>query len=637
MRLPGSGEIQLTNVTQLMATAMVRLARGVDRQDLLKELARSLSSVFAADLVSLFESRRGTWQVVVHWGVEHLLPFDLLSEALDTGMPRVAGRWCAAPLPENQQAAQVLVLHGDFKETRDLLEEVSQVAAWLQALQTVLDTQYTVNRRIEQLEAMLGIAAQWGQTLEMDQLLQQIAEASTRLMDAERASIFLWDRPNKILVGRPALGVEGGELRIADDTGVVGKVVHTGEPHRVNTDADRAPIDRRVDRELGFKTHTLLCVPLRGRNDRLLGAFELVNKRSGDFSDADEVVLRDLAAHAAVALETTQQYEQLLRSRNEMAEQAAAGVELIGECPAIEALRSTIQRVANTDLAVLVLGENGTGKEVVSRSIHYMSRRRNEPFIALNCASLTETLLESELFGHEKGAFTDARETRSGKFEAASGGTLFLDEIGDMSAGGQAKLLRVLEQKVVVRVGGTQPISIDTRVVAATNQNLADLVREKRFRQDLFFRLNVVTLELPPLRDRADDVVLLAERFLRDFCRRAGRRPPRFTAAARKRLTAHSWPGNVRELRNLMERIAYLSTDEKIDADELALVRLRDGQPDDLLAGDLPLTEATRKFQVDYIQRQIQRTGGNMTDAADRLGLHRANLYRKMRQLGLSE
>src|SRR4029077_14647643 len=181
---------------------------------------------------------------------------------------------------------------------------------------------------------------------------------------------------------------------------------------------------------------------------------------------------------------------------------------------AIEALRSTIRRVANTDLAVLILGENGTGKEVVAQAIHYFSNRRDPPFIAVNFAALTETLLESELFGHEKGAFTDAHESRPGKFELASGGTLFLDEIGDLSPGGQAKLLRVLEEKVVVRVGGSKSIHTDARVIAATNQNLAEMVRAKKFRQDLFFRLNVVALRLLPLRDRPGDVLLLADHFL---------------------------------------------------------------------------------------------------------------------------
>jgi len=241
--------------------------------------------------------------------------------------------------------------------------------------------------------------------------------------------------------------------------------------------------------------------------------------------------------------------------------------------------------------------------------------------------------LESELFGHEKGAFTDAHEARPGKFELASGGTLFLDEIGEMSLSGQAKLLRVIEEKVVVRVGGSRPIHTDARVVAATNKNLAQRVREGAFREDLFFRLNVVTLELPPLRERGEDILLLAEHFLRDFCVKARRKAPKFSAAARKRLLAHSWPGNVRELRNLMERLAYLSQGDKIDADELAFILAPNAQTPAISSMDLPLTEATRQFQVEYISKHIEAARGNMTDAAARLGLHRSNLYRKMRQL----
>jgi len=292
--------------------------------------------------------------------------------------------------------------------------------------------------------------------------------------------------------------------------------------------------------------------------------------------------------------------------------------------------------VADTELAILILGENGTGKEVVARSIHYGSRRRHEPFLPVNCASLSETLLESELFGHEKGAFTDAHEARAGKFEAASGGTLFLDEIGDMSLSGQAKLLRVLEEKNVVRVGGNREIHTDVRVLAATNQKLAELVRAKRFREDLFFRLNVVSLELPPLRDRGDDILLLAEYFLHQFCRRAGRRKPKLTAPAHKRLLSHAWPGNVRELRNLMERLAYLSTSDKIAAEELAFILSpASGGPSRVGAG-LSLGEATDQFQIEHIRQSVQRARGNVSLAAKNLGVHRSNLYRKMRQLGMT-
>jgi len=473
----------------------------------------------------------------------------------------------------------------------------------------------------------------------MDVLLARMAEASTKLLHAQRASIFLWDRTTHTLVGRPALGVEGGELRVPDDAGVVGQVIQSGQPRRVDADLleEQRDIDRRVDQRLKFQTRSLICVPLRGRSNELFGVFEVLNKIDGNFSADDEQALAELAAHAAVALENTQQLAQLLAARQQIADQAEQGVQLIGECPAIQALRSTISRVADTELAVLVLGENGTGKEIVAQMIHYRSRRRHEPLVAVNCAALTETLLESELFGHEKGAFTDAREMRRGKFELAASGTLFLDEIGDMSLPGQAKLLRVLEEKVVVRVGGSTPIATNARVIAATNQNLGELVRARRFREDLYFRLNVVTLDLPPLRERGEDVAFLAEHFLKHFAAQARRKLPKFTAAARKRLLAHSWPGNVRELRNLMERLVYLAPEEqdKIDASDLTFNMTGDADPAGPLSLDLPLAEATQQFQTEYIKRHIDRLRGNMTAAAEKLGLHRSNLYRKMRQLGM--
>ena len=220
-----------------------------------------------------------------------------------------------------------------------------------------------------------------------------------------------------------------------------------------------------------------------------------------------------------------------------------------------------------------------------------------------------------------------------GKFELASGGTLLLDEIGDMSPGGQAKLLRVLEEKVVVRVGGSRPLHTDARVIAATNQNLADLVRQKKFREDLYYRLNVVTLALPPLRERGEDVLLLADHFLQEFSAKARRKPPQLTAEAKKRLLGHAWPGNVRELRNLMERIVYLTAGDKVEAGELAFILSPRGDDAAFIAADLPLAEATREFQIQYIRRQLARCRGNLTEAAEKMGLHRSNLYRKMRQL----
>jgi Nif-specific regulatory protein len=492
-------------------------------------------------------------------------------------------------------------------------------------------------QRIRRLSTILEIAQRWNQTRELEPLLVQMAEAACQLLGADRASIFLWDRRAHVLIGRPALGVQGGELRIADDRGVVGRVIQSGQPCRADAAIEPRLIDRKVDADLGYRTQTVLCVPLRGKSGELFGAFEILNKHSGSFTADDEAGLVELAAHAAVALANAQDRQELLSASRQMAEQAAQQVQLIGQSPKIEALRSIIRRVADTELAVLILGENGTGKEVVAQSIHYLSGRRDKPFVAVNCAAIPDTLAESELFGHEKGAFTDASETRPGKFELAAAGTLFLDEIGDLSLGGQAKLLRVLEERVLVRVGGATPIHTDTRVLTATNQNLTEMVRQKRFREDLYYRLNVVTLEIPPLRDRPEDIMLLAEHFLTDFCRKARRQIPEFTPAARQRLQAHAWPGNVRELRNLLERLAYLSTEDRIDVDDLAFILAPRAAAAAVALTDFsqPLSDATDRFQIDYIRRAIERSGGNMSQAATQLGLHRSNLYRKMRQLDM--
>ncbi|MBC8355721.1 MAG: sigma-54-dependent Fis family transcriptional regulator [Planctomycetes bacterium] len=591
-------------------------------------VARELQCVFLA----VARSDKGEWIIESFSGSGQQIPTDLLSDALDKGGIASDGEWLTATIQKHAE----LLLISRFNGPPDSVaaELFSSQAEAIGIVRSLVGERARDRSRIERLQAILDIAAQWNRTLEMEQLLETMAETSTRLLNAERASIFLWDRANKTLVGRPALGVEGGELRIADTTGIVGQVIHSGRPQRVDRH-EQDEIDRGVDKKLGFHTRTLLCVPLVGGQGRMLGAFELINKCEGEFTDSDEEALLELAGHAAIALENTHEHEQLVKVRDQAADEGEQGSQLVGSCSSVEALRSTIQRVSNTDLSVLILGENGTGKEVVSKRIHYLSSRRNEPFIAVNCAALTETLLESELFGHEKGAFTDAHESRPGKFELASGGTLFLDEIGDMSLSGQAKLLRVLEEKVVVRVGGSLPIHTDARVIAATNQKLAELVRNKKFREDLYFRLNVVTLELSPLRERGDDIVMLAEHFLQEFCLKARRCPPAFTAAARKRLLKHNWPGNVRELRNLMERIAYLSQGDNVDIDELAFILSPSGDDSAMFSLDLPLPDATKRFQIEYIKKQIERTRGNMTDAAERLGLHRSNLYRKMKQLGM--
>ncbi|QDU56434.1 sigma-54-dependent Fis family transcriptional regulator [Aeoliella mucimassa] len=604
-----------------------------DETALHQVIVRRFVELPGVKIAALVASQPPEWVVTASAGhPAGQLQTELAAEALDSGNVCTAGEWRAVPLDlfkEPNSSPTVLMISGTAEF------DWTSLASGISAACSLMRSRRRESRHARRLQALLEITHQWAQTDNTETLLNRMAEAATELFDCDRATIFLWDRPHRTLVGRPALGMENNELRVPDTAGVVGRVVQSGQPERVDRTDDRAVIHSQVDKESGYTTETILCVPLLSPDKETLGAFEVLNKRAGNFTADDLTGLTELAAYAAVSLDNTQQWEQLLVRHQLLVDEAADKVQMIGECPAIEALRSTVAKVAAADLAVLVLGENGTGKEVVAQSLHYRSPRRSEPLIAVNCAALTETLLESELFGHEKGAFTGATESRAGKFEVASGGTLFLDEIGDMSLGGQAKLLRALEQKEVVRVGGHETISTDVRVVAATNQNLAELVREKKFREDLYFRLNVVTLELPPLRERGDDIILLADFFLRQLCQKQGRKPPRLTAAAKKRLVAHRWPGNVRELRNLMERVAYLAAGDKVEAEDLAFTLSPGAASGPGVETGLPLAEATHDFQSDYIRRTIEQVRGNVTEAAKLLGVHRSNLYRKMRALGM--
>lgn len=606
----------------------------------LPQMAAEFSSQWAAVI-----RRSPRWCTTSECGRHppHDVNYRFFEEALDReaggflGPDDPAG-WptIAIPLDDGTAAGQLLVLAGK-NLTPGELQAAMAVGRALGICLVLARRCESAERRSQRLQSTLEMATKFAGVGEMRPLLELIAEEATHLLDCDRASIFIWDRDQHQVVACPALGVEGGTLRLPDHVGIVGEVIHGGRTVRVNDAYNDPRFEQSVDQASGYKTRNLLCVPVRDGQGTLIGAFEVINKNDDIFTDDDAEYLSQLGLQAAVALQNAREREQLIRSRQQLTEQVTQGVQIIGESPAVVALRTTIQRLAATDLPVLILGESGTGKEVVSQALHYQGPRSEHPFIAVNCAALTETLLESELFGHEKGAFTDAHEARQGKFELAEGGTLFLDEIGDMSPGGQAKLLRVLEQKVVTRVGGAQPIPINVRVIAATNTNLAEAVRQKTFRQDLYYRLSVVTLELPPLRDRPEDIQPLAEYFLSRFSAEARRPVPQLTSEARNRLQAHGWPGNVRELRNLMERVAFLAPGDRIEADDLAFILSpeRDSAID--LSIDLGLGEATRRFQQEFIRRSIKRVKGNMSEAAKLLGLHRSNLYRKMRQLGMTE
>jgi len=356
-----------------------------------------------------------------------------------------------------------------------------------------------------------------------------------------------------------------------------------------------------------------------------MGAFDFVEKPLS--LDKTVLVVRNALRQRRLEAEN-----QALRAR------VNAHDTLVGESRAMVHLREQIAMAAPTNGRVLIFGENGTGKELVARSIHALSRRRSAPFVEVNCAAIPEELIESELFGHVRGAFTGAVADRRGKFEAAHSGTIFLDEIGDMSLRTQAKVLRVLQEQVMEAVGSSARIRVDARVLAATNKNLPEEIRAGGFREDLYFRLKVVPISVPPLRERPEDVALLADHFMAMLAQEYGRRPKTLGEDALTVLREYPWPGNVRELRNLVERLMIMAPDERVTARDLTFLDQGAAAsatgPSSVEA--LPLHDARDRFERDYILRALAAQRGNISRTAEVLGVERSNLYRKMRGFGIT-
>jgi len=352
-----------------------------------------------------------------------------------------------------------------------------------------------------------------------------------------------------------------------------------------------------------------------------LGAFDFLEKPLS--IEKVSVVVKNALDHRRLALENS-----LFKADRD------SRYRIIGESVSMKALRQQLALMAGTNGRVLIYGESGTGKELVAHAIHASSPRAAEPFVEVNCAAIPEELIESELFGHIKGSFTGAHEDKTGKFQKADGGTLFLDEVGDMSLRTQAKVLRALEEQRFEPVGAAQSAQVDVRVVAATNKHLEDEIERGNFREDLFYRLNVIPFFVPPLRDRREDIPLLADHFLREFTTAYGRKPKELTPEAYQLLMDHHWPGNVRELKNLIERIVILNPQVRVDMRHIPLNPAR-RQADRPMGRFGSLQEVREAVEREYILKKLEETNGNITRTAELLGLERSNLYRKMKTLGI--
>ncbi len=496
----------------------------------------------------------------------------------------------------------------------------------------------------EKVQALLNICQKINSEKDLATDLDLIVREATKLMEADRSSIFLLDREKKMLWSQVSLGSEA--IQFDARLGLAGIVVMTGQTISVADAYEDPRFYKGIDEKTGFHTRSVLAVPLRNHEGEIIGAFEAMNKRHGPFTHEDEELLIALAAQAAVAIETAQLFHELRRHRDQLLVESTqlwkelkgslSTQNIIGTSGKIQQVVRQIEQMSHSTVDTLITGESGTGKELVAKAIHYNSPRGRKPLVALNCAALPETLVESELFGIEKGVATGV-EQRIGKFEEANGGTLFLDEIGDLSHTAQAKILRVLQERAVEHLGGRKTIPVDVRILAATNKNLAEEMRKGNFRQDLYYRLRVIHIHLPPLREIPQDIPLLANKFLAKHCQEMKRGPMTFSPSALRCLETYTWPGNVRELENEMKRVVVTARRKAITEEDLSEpIRIQSAETmRSVSLRARSLKETVEKLERDLIRNALQTSQQNQLQAATALGLSRQGLIKKMKRYSI--
>ncbi len=487
---------------------------------------------------------------------------------------------------------------------------------------------------MSRLSLLVDLASLLAREVDLDSLLATACERMAGTLRADRASIWLVDADKGDLVTRVALLPELDELRQPLDRGIVGYVARSGQRVRVDDATGDERFDPSADRATGYTTRSMLVAPIRDRERApVRGVVQVLNRSDGPFDAEDERYLDALAQQLARALAMT-----TLRA----ADESGPGVTLrgpfnhiVGRSAAMEQVYRRVQLAAGTDAAVLLRGETGTGKGLLARAVHVNSPRQARSFVTVDATTLPAQLVESELFGHERGAFTGAERRVRGRVELADGGSLFLDEVGDLPMESQGKLLRFLQDQAFERVGGRETLRVDARIICATHRDLKQDVKEGRFREDLYYRIRVVQIDVPPLRERgAAEIEILARHFADIYAARYGRPTPRFEQSALDALWAHAWPGNVRELEHWVESAVVLSPDGRI-ADELlppsrrtakAASAARPGTV--VLEPGLTLTEAAGR----YIAATVEDCGGNKTEAARRLQVGRNTVARALKR-----
>jgi Nif-specific regulatory protein len=475
---------------------------------------------------------------------------------------------------------------------------------------------------------------------DLNTLLTRILESATRLTEGEASSLLLVNPENNKLYFEIALGAKGPDVKkfsLNMGEGIAGWVAQKNTSLIVNDVQSDPRFFADISRQVGFPTTSILAVPMRIKN-RCVGVIEMINKTTGQpFTDSDLQWLEIFATQAALAIQNAQVFQKAQEEIYLLQDQVQNGKgyhTFIGKSRVIREKLEVLAKVAQTDSSVLILGESGVGKELFAEQLHIQSRRNDRPFIRVNCAALPEALLESELFGHVKGAFTDATSDRRGRFELADTGTIFLDEIGDLPLSLQAKLLRVIQQRTFEPVGSSESRRVDVRIIAATNKDIEKAVSEGRFRNDLYYRLNVLPIYIPPLRQRTEDIPELADFFLRKSNREIKKQIRGFSDESVEILLSYSWPGNVRELQNAVERAVVMCQDQYVRPEHLILTT-RD-QARDYDYGGKPLKDAVNLFKRHYIAKTLEVNGWNQTETAKKLGIQRTYLSRLIKELEIS-
>ena len=505
---------------------------------------------------------------------------------------------------------------------------------------------------IEERALLYDLGRAINEIVDLDQLLPEVVTRTRSLFGIESSAVMLLDATtNEFYVPyvadvAPAVERRLAAVRFPADRGIAGWVQRSGQVEHVADVTRDARWYGNVDGRTGMTTRSLLCAPLRGRSGSL-GVLSLRNKLKGGFTDDDLRLIVAVADHIGMAIDTARQLgdargaAEHLRDQVEVLQQQlarGAGTEdIVGHSSAMRRVFHLIESAAALPVTVLITGETGAGKELIARAVHAGGPRRARPFVAINCGALSDTLLESELFGHRKGAFTGALTDKKGLFEVADGGTVFLDEVGDMPAAMQVKLLRALQEGEILPVGDTKPRAVDVRVLSATNRDLAAAVRDGGFRADLFYRVSTFPIAVPALRERREDIPLLASRLLERTAQRFERPVAQFTPGALARLCAYEWPGNVRELQNEIERaVALTAPGAPIDASDLSEhVRGNGIAAPPIVTGGVTLRRARDLFERDFIARVLSQHGGNASRAARALGISRVMLHKKLRAYGM--